>query len=134
VIARHIWPGSSPACRIPRARRVRRFPLIAIVASAAASGPAAARSLTAATEWIAEATCSVLLALGFSVDLFSKTVTVPRSTTVMRLLGRLDGDASFLHTRGESRQSGRRLRAVAVAGKALWLLAAMGTPAPATAP
>lgn len=126
----------------PRARRGRRFPLIAIVAAAAASVLAGARSLTAVTEWIADAPSWVLLALGFCVDPFSKRVTVPHPTTVMRLLGRLDGDAldaavsAFLQTRGESVQSARRRRAVAVDGKvlrgsrsagrkALWLLAAM---------
>lgn len=126
----------------PRARSGRRFPLIAIVAAAAASVLAGARSLTAVTEWIADAPRWVLLALGFSIDPFSKTVTVPHPTTVMRLLGRLDGDAldaavsAFLQTRGESVQSGRRRRAVAVdgkvlrgsrsaSGKAVWLLAAM---------
>ena len=126
----------------PRARRGRRFPLIAIVAAAAASVLAGARSLTAVTEWIADAPRWVLLALGFSIDPFSKTVTVPHPTTVMRLLGRLDGDAldaavsAFLQTRGESVQSGRGRRAVVVdgnvlrgsrsaSGKAVWLLAAM---------
>ncbi|MFB7505555.1 transposase family protein [Streptomyces broussonetiae] len=39
----------------PRARRGRRFPLIAIVAAAAASVLGGARSLTAVTEWIADA-------------------------------------------------------------------------------
>lgn len=103
---------------------------------------AGARSLTEATEWIADAPHWVLLALGFSIDPFSKTVTVPHPTRVMRLLGRLDGDAldaavsEFLQTRGESVQSGRRLRAVSVdgkvlrssrsaGGKAAWLPAAM---------
>ncbi|MEV8524324.1 transposase family protein [Streptomyces sp. NPDC052000] len=52
----------------PRARRGRRFPLIAIVAAAAASVLGGARSLTAVTEWIADAPRWVLLALGFSVD------------------------------------------------------------------
>ncbi|MFE4872004.1 transposase family protein [Streptomyces sp. NPDC056682] len=94
----------------PHARRGRRFPLIAIVAAAAASVLGGARSLTAVTDWIADAPRWVLLALGFSVDPFSKTVTVPHPTTVMRLLGRLDGDAldaavsAFLQTSIEIRR------------------------------
>ncbi|MER5548887.1 transposase family protein [Streptomyces sp. NPDC002589] len=135
------WPGSSPVCRSTRSPWPA-FALIAIVAAAAASVLAGARSLTEATEWIADAPHWVLLALGFSIDPFSKTVTVPHPTRVMRLLGRLDGDAldaavsEFLQTRGESVQSGRRLRAVSVdgkvlrgsrsgGGKAVWLPAAM---------
>ncbi|MFJ9909413.1 transposase family protein [Streptomyces sp. NPDC101152] len=47
----------------PRARRGRRFPLIAVVAAAAASVLAGARSLTAVTEWIADAPSWVLLVL-----------------------------------------------------------------------
>lgn len=77
----------------PRDRRGRRFPLTAIVTAAAASVLAGARSLTAIAEWIADAPRWVLLALGFAFDPFSKAVTVPHPTTVMRLLGRLDGDA-----------------------------------------
>ncbi|MEV5552004.1 ISAs1 family transposase, partial [Streptomyces sp. NPDC052309] len=127
----------------PRDLRGRRFPLTAIVTAAAASVLAGARSLTAITEWIADAPRWVLLALGFASDPFSKAVTVPHATTVMRLLRRLDGDAfdavigAFLQARAESQQTGRtRWRAVAVdgkqlrgsraaGGKAVWLLAAM---------
>ncbi|WP_112471291.1 ISAs1 family transposase [Streptomyces triticisoli] len=127
----------------PRGRRGRRFPLVAIVSAAAASVLAGARSLTAITEWTADAPRWVLMALGFSVDPFSRAVTVPHPTTVMRLLDRLDGDAfdaaisAFLQARGELLQQEKRCRrAVAVDGKALrgsrraggkavWLLAAM---------
>lgn len=127
----------------PRDRRGRRFPLTALVAAAAAGTLAGARSLTAIAEWIADAPRWVLLALGFPVDPFTRAVTVPHPTTVMRLLGRLDGDAfdtavsAFLQARAQNRQAGpTRWRAVAVdgkqlrgsragGGKAVWLLAAM---------
>jgi hypothetical protein len=126
----------------PRDRRGRRFPLTAIVSAAAASVLAGARSLTAITECIADAPCWVLLALGFAFGPFSKAVTLPHATTVMRLLCRLDNtfDAAisrFLHARADTRQAGRRRwQAVAVdgkqlrgsraaGGKAVWLLAAM---------
>ncbi|MFE9890716.1 transposase family protein [Streptomyces scopuliridis] len=122
----------------PRGRRGRRFPLVAIVAAASASVLAGARSLTAIAAWIADAPRWVLLALGFVVDPFSRAITVPRPTTVMRLLKRLDGDAfdavicAFLQARSAP---GHR-RAVAVdgkvlrgsrraGGKAVWVLAAM---------
>ncbi|MER6692220.1 transposase family protein [Streptomyces minutiscleroticus] len=126
----------------PRDRRGRRFPLAAVVSAAAAGVLASARSLTAIAEWIADAPRWVLTAVGFETDPFSKTVTVPRPTTVMRLLGRLDGDAfdtavcAFLRSGDDSRQAGTQWRAVAVDGKvlrgsrvpgrrAVWLLAAM---------
>ncbi|MGV9405976.1 ISAs1 family transposase [Streptomyces sp. NPDC003667] len=109
----------------PRARRGRRFPLVAIVSAAAASVLAGARSLAAVTEWIADAPRWVLLTLDFAFDPFSETVTVPHPTTVMRLLGRLDGDAfdaavsAFLQARGMPGWDKRSRRAVAVDGKVL---------------
>ncbi|WP_337662882.1 ISAs1 family transposase [Streptomyces cellulosae] len=128
----------------PRDRRGRRFPLTALVAAAAAGVLAGARPLAAIAEWTADAPPWALRALGFTVDPFTRSVAVPHATTVMRLLGRLDGDAfdnvicAFLQARAHSRQSGesRRWRAVAVdgkqlrgsragGGKAVWLLAAM---------
>lgn len=127
----------------PRDRRGRRFPLTAIVTAAAASVLAGARSLTAIAEWIADAPRWVLVTLGFEFDPFSKTVTVPHPTTVMRLLRRLDGDAfdaavsAFLQARAADLDTGKaRWQAVAVDGKQLrgaratggkpvWLLAAM---------
>lgn len=126
----------------PRDRRGRRFPLVAVVSAAAAGVLAGARSLTAIAEWIADAPRWVLTAVGFRTDPFSKTVTVPHPTTVMRLLSRLDGDAfdaavcAFLRSRDDSGQAGTQWRAVAVDGKvlrgsrvpgrkAVWLLAAM---------
>ncbi|MFD9027610.1 transposase family protein [Streptomyces parvulus] len=126
----------------PRNRRGRRFPLTAIVTAAAAGVLAGARSLTAIAEWMADAPRRVLLALGFAFDPFSKAVTVPHPTTVMRLLTRLDGDAldaavsAFLQARAADRSTAKaRWRAIAVDGKqlrgsraaggaAVWLLAA----------
>ncbi|MGV9885373.1 ISAs1 family transposase, partial [Streptomyces sp. NPDC003379] len=128
----------------PRARRGRRFPLTALVAAAAAGVLAGAQSMTAISEWISDAPRWALLVLGFPLDPFTRAVTVPHPTTVMRLLRRLDGDAfdtavtTFLQARASRRQNGehRVLRAVAVdgkqlrgsrtgEGKAVWLLAAM---------
>lgn len=122
----------------PCGRRGGRFPPVAIVSAAAASVLAGARSLTAVTEWIADAPRWVLTTLGFRIDPFSKSVTVPHPTTVMRLLSRLDGDAfdatisSFLQARSEPVQrravavDGKVLRGSRPAGgKAVWLLAAM---------
>ncbi|NKY13579.1 ISAs1 family transposase [Streptomyces somaliensis DSM 40738] len=128
----------------PRSRRGRRFPLAALIAAAAAGVLAGARSVAAIAEWISDAPRWVLLVLGFPLDPFTRAVTVPHPTTVMRLLSRLDGDAfdtavtAFLQARARRRQNGERgrLRAVAVdgkqlrgsrtgEGKAVWLLAAM---------
>jgi predicted transposase YbfD/YdcC len=112
--------------RDPRDRRGRRFPLTAVVSAAAAGVLAGARSLTAIAEWIADAPEWVLRALGFTVNPFTRSVTVSHTTTVMRLLGRLDGEAfdaaisAFLQARAHTRQSGEaRWRAVAVDGKQL---------------
>ncbi|WP_282704111.1 ISAs1 family transposase [Streptomyces sp. CC219B] len=114
-----------------------------MVTAAAAGVLAGARSLTAIAEWINDAPGWVSMALGFAVDPFTKTVTVPHPTTVMRLLTRLDGDAldaavgAFLQARSIGRGTTKaRWRAVAVdgkqlrgsraaGGKAVWLLAAM---------
>ncbi|MGA5640692.1 ISAs1 family transposase [Streptomyces cinereoruber] len=128
----------------PRSRRGRRFPLTALIAAAAAGVLAGARSMTAISEWISDAPRWALLALGFPFDPFTRAVTVPHPTTVMRLLSRLNGDAfdtsvtTFLQARARGKQTkeGCRLRAVAVDGKqlrgsrtadgkAVWLLAAM---------
>ncbi|MFG2682402.1 transposase family protein [Streptomyces sp. NPDC048392] len=76
----------------PRNRRGRRFPLVATVTAAAAGVLAGARTLTAMAEWIADAPRWVLRALGFTFDPFSKAITMPHPTTVMRLLPRLNSD------------------------------------------
>lgn len=113
------------------------------MAAVAAGVLVGARSLIAITQWIADAPYGVLRALGFPIDPFTRAVTVPHPTTVMRLLSRLDGDAfdtavsAILPARAQTRRAGTsRLRAVAVdgkqlrgsragGGKAVWLLAAM---------
>ncbi|MER6114174.1 ISAs1 family transposase [Streptomyces hirsutus] len=127
----------------PRSRRGRRFPLVPVVAAAAAVVLAGARSLTAVLEWIADVPDWVLRAVGFTTDPFTKKITVPHPTTVVRLMARLDGDAldaavsEFLQARAADHSEAKvRWRAVAVDGKqlrgsrvsdgkAVWLLAAM---------
>lgn len=77
----------------PRDPRGLRYPLPALLASAAAAVLAGARSLTAIGEWITDAPSWVLRALGFPPDPLTKTISVPHPGTVRRLLARLDGDA-----------------------------------------
>ncbi|WP_425576440.1 transposase family protein [Streptomyces glaucosporus] len=109
----------------PWSRHGRRFPLAAL--AAAAGVLAGARPVTAIAEWIPDTPRWVLLVLGFPLDPFTRAVTVPHPTTVMRLLSRLDGDAfhtavtTFLQARARRRQNGERgrLRAAAVGGKQL---------------
>ncbi|MGX4695348.1 ISAs1 family transposase [Streptomyces sp. JNUCC 63] len=107
----------------PRGVRGRRYPLSALVAAAAASVPAGARSLTAITEWISDAPAWACRALGFPVDPLTGTVSVPHPHTLRRLLVQLDGDAldqavgAFLTARAAPDSSG--LRAIAVDGKVL---------------
>lgn len=107
----------------PRGVRGRRHRLTALVAAAAASVLAGARSLTAITEWITDAPSWACRALGFPVDPLTGTVPVPHPHTVRRLLVQLDGDApdqaigAFLTARATPSPAG--LRAIAVDGKAL---------------
>ncbi|WP_245881683.1 ISAs1 family transposase [Streptomyces milbemycinicus] len=107
----------------PRGVRGRRYRLTALVAAAAASVLAGARSLTAITEWITDAPSWACRALGFPVDPLTGTVSVPHPHTVRRLLVQLDGDAldqaigAFLTARATPSPAG--LRAIAVDGKAL---------------
>jgi hypothetical protein len=107
----------------PRGVRGRRYLLSALVAAAAASVLAGARSLTAVTEWIADAPAWACRALGFPVDPLTGTVSVPHPHTLRRLLVQLDGDAldqavgAFLTARTVPAAAG--LRAVAVDGKVL---------------
>ncbi|MFI1294126.1 transposase family protein [Streptomyces sp. NPDC020792] len=77
----------------PRGVRGRRYQLSALVAAAAASVLAGARSLTAITEWIADAPAWACRALGFPLDPLTGTVSVPHPHTLRRLLVKLDGDA-----------------------------------------
>ncbi|MEV0639916.1 transposase family protein [Streptomyces sp. NPDC050619] len=56
----------------PRGCRGRRYPLSALVPAAAASVLAGARSLTATTEWISDASVWACRALGFPVDLLTR--------------------------------------------------------------
>ncbi|MEH0551059.1 ISAs1 family transposase [Streptomyces sp. B21-101] len=107
----------------PRGVRGRRYRLSALVAAAAASVLAGARSLTAITEWIGDVPAWACRVLGFPVDPLSGTVSVPHPHTLRRLLVQLDGDAldraigAFLTARATP--AGPGLRAIAVDGKAL---------------
>lgn len=107
----------------PRGLRGRRYLLSALVAAAAASVLAGARSLTAITEWITDAPAWACQALGFPSDPLTGVVTVPHPQTLRRLLVQLDGDAldqaigAFLTARAAPATTGPR--AIAVDGKVL---------------
>lgn len=73
----------------PRGLRGRRYLLSALVAAAAASVLADARSLTAVTEWIADAPAWACRALGFPVDPLTGTVSVPHPHTLRPWAGDL---------------------------------------------
>ncbi|WP_331449592.1 transposase family protein [Streptomyces prasinus] len=107
----------------PRGVRGRRYRLPALVAAAAASVLAGARSLIAITEWITDAPAWACRALGFPVDPPTGTVSVPHPHTLRRLLVQLDGDAldraigAFLTARTTPTSAG--LRTISVDDKAL---------------
>ncbi|MGW5277528.1 ISAs1 family transposase [Streptomyces sp. NPDC004044] len=107
----------------PRGLRGRRYLLSALVTAAAASVLAGARSLTAISEWIADAPVWACRALGFPVNPLTGAVSVPHPHTLRRLLVQLDGDAldqaigAFLTARATPAPAG--LRAIAVDGKVL---------------
>ncbi|EKX63203.1 ISAs1 family transposase [Streptomyces ipomoeae] len=108
----------------PRGVRGRRYQLSALVAAAAASVLAGARSLAAITEWIGDVPAWACRVLGFPTDPLSGTVSVPHPHTLRRLLVQLDGDAldraigAFLTARAAT-PAGPGPRAIAVDGKAL---------------
>jgi hypothetical protein len=97
--------------------------LSALVAAAAASVLAGARSLTAITEWIGDVPAWACRVLGFPADPLFDTGSVPHPHTLCRLLVQLDGDAldraigASLTVRATL--AGPGLRAMAVDGKAL---------------
>ncbi|MCH0573155.1 ISAs1 family transposase [Streptomyces sp. MUM 136J] len=109
----------------PRGVRGRRYRLSALVAAAAASVLAGARSLTAITEWISDVPAWACRVLRFPTDPLSGTVSVPQPHTLRRLLVQLDGDAldraigAFLTARAAPAGRDPGLRAIAVDGKAL---------------
>ncbi|MEU0649278.1 transposase family protein [Streptomyces umbrinus] len=70
----------------------RRYRLYALLAAAAASVLAGARSLTAITEWICDVPAWACQVLGFPADPLSGTVSVPYPHTLRRLLVQLDGN------------------------------------------
>ncbi|GAU70582.1 putative transposase [Streptomyces sp. NBRC 110611] len=111
----------------PRDPRGLRYPLPVLVAAAAASVLAGARSLAAVGEWIADAPGWALHALGFSADPLTGTVAVPHWPTIRRVLSLVDGDlldaaiGAFLAARrtGAGIADASPLRAIAVDGKTL---------------
>ncbi|MEU1306099.1 MULTISPECIES: ISAs1 family transposase [Streptomyces] len=106
----------------PRGRWGRLYPLVPLLSAAAASVLAGARSLTAIGEWLVDAPCWALRALGFAPDPLTGRIPVPHPGTVRRLPARLDGDAldaaigSFLTARNAA-TAGGGLRPMAVDGK-----------------
>ncbi|MFJ8938801.1 ISAs1 family transposase [Streptomyces sp. NPDC102365] len=106
-----------------RGRWGRLYPLVPLLSAAAASVLAGARSLTAISEWPADAPRWALRALGFVPDPLTGRIPVSHLGTVRRLLARLDGDAldaaigSFLTARTGPAGTGNVLRPIAVDGK-----------------
>jgi DDE_Tnp_1-associated len=105
----------------PRAPRGRRYPLVAILAVAAAAVLAGARSMTAIAEWAADAPQPVRAALGARRDR-PDHYSVPAEATIRRTLSRLDANAvataigAWLANRDDQT---RHRRAIAVDGKTL---------------
>lgn len=106
----------------PRDARGRRHPLVYLLALAACAVLAGARSITAITEWAADAPPTVLARLGAAVREPDQPYHAPAEATVRRLLHRLDGDAldaavaTFLTGRDAARP---KRRSLAVDGKVL---------------
>ncbi|MFE1459489.1 transposase family protein [Streptomyces nigra] len=71
----------------PRSRRGRRHPLSYVLALAACSVLAGAKSLAAITEWAADAHC------GATLGDPDRPYRAPSEATVRRVLQRIDGDA-----------------------------------------
>jgi predicted transposase YbfD/YdcC len=104
----------------PRRARGRRFPLVLILALAAAAVLTGARSMTATAEWAADTPPQVRAALG-ARRAGPATWTVPSEATIRRTLARLD-PAQLARVLGAwltDRGPARRRRAVAVDGKTL---------------
>ena len=97
--ARPAEPGEHPhlldrlaAVPDPRRAQGRRHPLAFVLALAACAVLAGAKSLTAITEWAADAPAAVLTALG-GPNREPSGPTAPAEATVRRVLQRIDGDA-----------------------------------------
>ncbi len=108
----------------PRDRRGLRHPLAGVLALATAAVLTGARSLTAITEWAADAPPLVLAALGVRRDPLTGEHRVPGETTLRRVLTTIDGDAldaavtAWLADRLPA-PGPRQPRAIAVDGKTL---------------
>ncbi|WP_435211480.1 ISAs1 family transposase [Streptomyces sp. bgisy034] len=118
----------------PRSRRGRRHPLSYVLALAACSVLAGAKSLAAITEWAADAPDQLLLHCGATLRDPDRPYRAPSEATVRRVLQRIDGDAldaaiggwltaraDTLRAPGQDTQppSGPAREAVAVDGKSL---------------
>ncbi|MGY4921912.1 ISAs1 family transposase [Streptomyces sp. 900105755] len=77
----------------PRRRRGRRLPLSYVLALAACSVLAEAKSLTAIAEWAADAPGQLLLRCGAALRDPDQPYRAPSKATVRRVLQRVDGDA-----------------------------------------
>jgi predicted transposase YbfD/YdcC len=105
----------------PRHRRGVRHSVLSILGIAAAAVAAGCRSFTAIGEWAADASPSVLRAVGARFDHRRKVFVAPDEATVRRVLQAVDGDAldaaisAWLHARTD----GDAPEAVAVDGKSL---------------
>ncbi|MET7784847.1 ISAs1 family transposase [Streptomyces sp. NPDC005388] len=123
-------------CRLPDPRRLRgrRHPLSYILALAACSVLAGAKSLTAIAEWAADAPDQLLVHCGATLRDPDRPYRAPSEATVRRVLQRVDGDAldaaigSWLTARADaSRAAGQDTyppsrparAAIAVDGKSL---------------
>ncbi|MFJ4833617.1 transposase family protein [Streptomyces sp. NPDC088747] len=129
-------PGSTWVCwtvsrRFPirAGPRGRRYPLAFVLALAACAVLAGAMSLSAITEWAADAPPAVLTALGGRVREPTEP-TDPAEATILRVLQRVDGDAldtaigAWLATRDSDRWTPDQRRSLAVDGKTIrgaWL-------------
>ncbi|WP_229923032.1 transposase family protein, partial [Streptomyces griseocarneus] len=106
----------------PRGVRGRRYRLSALVAAAAASVLAGARSLTAITEWIGDVPAWSCRVLGFPTDPLSGTVSVPHPAPSARPARRRrpgPGDRRLPHRPrhpGRPRTAGDRRRRQALRG------------------
>jgi predicted transposase YbfD/YdcC len=115
----------------PRARRGLRHPLVSVLAVAAVAVAAGARSVSAISEWAADAPQPVLAALGVRRNPLTGIRRGPDEATIRRLLARVGAWlADRLHPPGRRRRrviavDGKTLRGAARDGHRVHLLAAM---------
>lgn len=111
-----------PDPRHPRGIRHALVYVLALVAAAVLTG---ATSLTAVSEWAADAPGAVLATLGGRRDPLTWRYPVPNEATIRRVLARIDGDAldravgRWLTDRRAPQPANPGLRGIAVDGKTL---------------